>query len=120
MYVILSCVSIVSSLAVLIILFFFFLILRRPPRSTRTATLFPYTPLFRSPAFRKRHGSCAPAGPAIPSAAWRAAPAPESARRRGAAARLVWAQLETCPGLSLHRRTACAVRFRDRRSWHRA
>src|SRR3546814_17899100 len=28
--------------------FFFFLILRRPPRSTRTVTLFPYTPLFRS------------------------------------------------------------------------
>src|SRR3546814_149567 len=27
---------------------FFFLMQRRPPRSTRTATLFPYTPLFRS------------------------------------------------------------------------
>src|SRR3546814_17659561 len=27
---------------------FFFLIVRRPPRSTRTDTLFPYTPLFRS------------------------------------------------------------------------
>src|SRR3546814_16512879 len=27
---------------------FFFLMLRRPPRSTRTATLFPYTTLFRS------------------------------------------------------------------------
>src|SRR3546814_6117237 len=27
---------------------FFFLIIRRPPRSTRTATLFPYTTLFRS------------------------------------------------------------------------
>src|SRR3546814_20399699 len=27
---------------------FFFLMLRRPPRSTRTDTLFPYTPLFRS------------------------------------------------------------------------
>src|SRR3546814_1991484 len=26
----------------------FFLMLRRPPRSTRTATLFPYTTLFRS------------------------------------------------------------------------
>src|SRR3546814_9238751 len=26
----------------------FFLMLRRPPRSTRTDTLFPYTPLFRS------------------------------------------------------------------------
>src|SRR3546814_16848862 len=29
-------------------LFFFFLMIRRPPRSTRTDTLFPYTPLFRS------------------------------------------------------------------------
>src|SRR3546814_8575550 len=27
---------------------FFFLMIRRPPRSTRTDTLFPYTPLFRS------------------------------------------------------------------------
>src|SRR3546814_13029562 len=27
----------------------FFLMIRRPPRSTRTATLFPYTTLFRSP-----------------------------------------------------------------------
>src|SRR3546814_21027872 len=27
---------------------FFFLIIRRPPRSTRTDTLLPYTPLFRS------------------------------------------------------------------------
>src|SRR3546814_19051656 len=27
----------------------FFLMIRRPPRSTRTYTLFPYTPLFRSP-----------------------------------------------------------------------
>src|SRR3546814_1864328 len=29
---------------------FFFLMIRRPPRSTRTDTLFPYTPLFRSAA----------------------------------------------------------------------
>src|SRR3546814_7941654 len=28
---------------------FFFLMIRRPPRSTRSATLFPYTTLFRSP-----------------------------------------------------------------------
>src|SRR3546814_21005125 len=28
--------------------FLFFLMIRRPPRSTRTDTLFPYTPLFRS------------------------------------------------------------------------
>src|SRR3546814_17341937 len=34
---------------------------RRPPRSTRTATLFPYTTLFRSPL---------PAGRALPSGQW--------------------------------------------------
>src|SRR3546814_13706261 len=28
--------------------FFYFVIIPRPPRSTRTDTLFPYTPLFRS------------------------------------------------------------------------
>src|SRR3546814_10936707 len=33
-------------------LLFFFLMNRRPPRSTRTATLFPYTTLFRSLAKR--------------------------------------------------------------------
>src|SRR3546814_15188009 len=30
------------------VMFFVFLMIRRPPRSTRTATLFPYTTLFRS------------------------------------------------------------------------
>src|SRR3546814_21079350 len=29
--------------------------IRGPPRSTRTDTLFPYTTLFRSPAFAERH-----------------------------------------------------------------
>src|SRR3546814_21095377 len=32
----------------LCLLFFFVLMVRRPPRSTRTATLFPYTTLFRA------------------------------------------------------------------------
>src|SRR3546814_11682017 len=32
----------------LLFYFIFFLMIRRPPRSTRTATLFPYTTLFRS------------------------------------------------------------------------
>src|SRR3546814_18095822 len=32
----------------LFMIFVFFLMIRRPPRSTRTDTLFPYTPLFRS------------------------------------------------------------------------
>src|SRR3546814_20300899 len=44
-------------LLILFIFFFFFLMIRRPPRSTRTATLFPYTTLFRSqpdPATRHR------------------------------------------------------------------
>src|SRR3546814_14375956 len=34
-----------------ILLVFFFLMSRRPPLSTRTDTLFPYTPLFRSPEY---------------------------------------------------------------------
>src|SRR3546814_14766001 len=34
-------------------LFFFFVMIRLPPRSTRTHTLFPYTPLFRSAAQRR-------------------------------------------------------------------
>src|SRR3546814_13924066 len=34
----------------------FFLMIRRTPRSTRTDTLFPYTTLFRSPAFAGTHG----------------------------------------------------------------
>src|SRR3546814_14421829 len=34
---------------------FFFLMIRRPPRSTRTDTLFPHTPLFRS---RLKQGCC--------------------------------------------------------------
>src|SRR3546814_8200154 len=29
-------------------MYLFFVMIRRPPRSTRTDTLFPYTPLFRS------------------------------------------------------------------------
>src|SRR3546814_992694 len=41
--------------------FFFFLMIRRPPRSTRTDTLFPYTPLFRS--FTKVYFPTGPKGP---------------------------------------------------------
>src|SRR3546814_20262581 len=32
-------------------LFYVFVMIRRPPKSTRTDTLFPFTTLFRSPAF---------------------------------------------------------------------
>src|SRR3546814_4994996 len=35
-------------MSTLLMFSFFFLMIRRPPRSTRTATLFPYTTLFRS------------------------------------------------------------------------
>src|SRR3546814_3963390 len=42
-YLLLSCIAFIHV--------FFFLMIRRPPRSTRTDTLFPYTTLFRSPAF---------------------------------------------------------------------
>src|SRR3546814_17767834 len=37
------------SVLFVLVFFFFFLMIRRPPHSTRTATLFPYTTLFRSP-----------------------------------------------------------------------
>src|SRR3546814_9765837 len=40
----------------------FFLMIRRPPRSTRTDTLFPYTPLFRSRGLT-RFGALVPANP---------------------------------------------------------
>src|SRR3546814_12550255 len=42
------CVLLSVGLLVVLFLFFFFLMIRHPPRSTRTYTLFPYTPLFRS------------------------------------------------------------------------
>src|SRR3546814_11093569 len=42
------------------LLVFFFLMLRRPPRSTLTATLFPYTTLFRS----------TPSGVRVPNGEW--------------------------------------------------
>src|SRR3546814_11899838 len=44
----------------------FFLMMRRPPRSTRTATLFPYTTLFRS-AGRAGRGAGARCGVSPPS-----------------------------------------------------
>src|SRR3546814_5827805 len=37
-------------------IFFFFLMSLRPPRSTRTATLVPYTTLFRSPGHHQSAG----------------------------------------------------------------
>src|SRR3546814_8076410 len=42
----------------LCVLFFFFLMIRLPPRSTRTDTLFPYTPLFRSLALHADKTQC--------------------------------------------------------------
>src|SRR3546814_20040142 len=79
------CCCLLVCLLDLSLLFFFFLVfflmIRRPPRSTRTDTLFPYTPLFRSrpprhgfrwpihdPATRTRHAGAArsadqPSGP---------------------------------------------------------
>src|SRR3546814_525779 len=64
--------------------------IRPPPRSTRTATLFPYTTLFRSSRFRT--GSADPARPSAEP--WRSqdrsparrAPSPDSAARRCGAA----------------------------------
>src|SRR3546814_12455299 len=42
-------------LSVCLGLLFFFLMFRRPPRSTRTATLFPYTTLFRAAPSAAHH-----------------------------------------------------------------
>src|SRR3546814_3332008 len=58
--------------------------IRRPPRSTRTDTLFPYTTLFRSDLWRRRHRRRG----ARPRHDPRAGPAPrgagtEVARRQG-------------------------------------
>src|SRR3546814_12004261 len=44
--------------------------LRRPPRSTRTDTLFPYTPLFRSAAGRASRCAAAVPLPGLRWAAW--------------------------------------------------
>src|SRR3546814_14316382 len=54
---ILSCYLfyIICSLRYFLSGFVFFLMIRRPPRSTRTDTLFPYTPLFRSLGPRGGH-----------------------------------------------------------------
>src|SRR3546814_15700819 len=40
--------GLLSSLEYHLVFVFFFVMIRRPPRSTRTATLFPYTTRFRS------------------------------------------------------------------------
>src|SRR3546814_2460525 len=56
----------------------FFLIIRRPPRSTRTDTLVPYTPLFRSSPRHKVRG------PGY------SRPAPRKASARGRSAGTAW------------------------------
>src|SRR3546814_19823788 len=43
-----SCYIYIRMYISIVLMFVFFLMIRRPPRSTRTDTLFPYTPLFRS------------------------------------------------------------------------
>src|SRR3546814_18877156 len=48
------------------VLFSFFLIIRPPPRSTRTDTLVPFPPLFRSSCFQEAVRCCAPGGTAGP------------------------------------------------------
>src|SRR3546814_11108992 len=51
------CVCFVTTVSLAVL---FFLMIRRPPRSTRTDTLFPYTPLFRSGA--RANAAADPAG----------------------------------------------------------
>src|SRR3546814_15327669 len=75
-----------SLVNLLMVLRFFFLVIQRPPRSTRTDTLFPYTPLFRSRAGGNagrggrqavRGGACGGPGPegaaAVDGYGWRTA-----------------------------------------------
>src|SRR3546814_1367238 len=57
--------------------FFFFLMIRQPPRSTRTATLFPYTTLFRSGSAT---AAPPPAAPAVPHVASARRPQPRGTR----------------------------------------
>src|SRR3546814_4122730 len=77
---------------------FFFLMIRRPPRSTRTDTLFPYTPLFRSP--------CSRAGGALrprdPSSAARCHPAPRRGRHARSALRYIWRHRRKIPRSEEH------------------
>src|SRR3546814_7865559 len=90
--------------------FFFFLMSRRPPRSTRTDTLFPYTTLFRSPAWRFPGGR----------SPWRspkhAATLRQGARagKRGRGSRRLPAGMRARRGR--HRRAAGRPGGRDRRS----
>src|SRR3546814_6713562 len=73
----------------MVILLIFFLMLRRPPRSTRTDTLFPYTPLFRSrpgrPVPTGHHLAGLPAG--SPDRRCGAAPGTAEDRLRGGCCR---------------------------------
>src|SRR3546814_16720784 len=48
---------VLCAVVTLYVSFFFFLMLLRPPRSTRTAPLFPYTTLFRSPRTTPRRSN---------------------------------------------------------------
>src|SRR3546814_4409293 len=58
--------------------------IRRPPRSTPTDTLFPYTPLFRSRAFRAARRACERAsGPSARAPSRRARYRAHIARVRG-------------------------------------
>src|SRR3546814_11783201 len=53
---------VVFGFCVMYVCFFVFLMIRRPPRSTRTDTLFPYTPLFRSARIALQGGDAVAAG----------------------------------------------------------
>src|SRR3546814_5329351 len=66
--------------------FFFLLMLRRPPRSTRTATLFPYTTLFRSLPGPRAGSRRRSARRPVPPAADRRGPCP-SGRPDGSCSR---------------------------------
>src|SRR3546814_1375081 len=76
----------------LLLYYVFFLMIRRPPSSTRTATLFPYPPLFRSalPAPRR------PRRPLLPPfhAAWLSLSTKPTSREIEGGAALIYARSE--------------------------
>src|SRR3546814_11184267 len=90
--------AVMDSYGAVSLLCFFFLMIRRPPRSTRTDTLFPSTPLFRS----RR----------IPHARGRLACNPrDRARRDRRAHELVPVTFRQAGEIELHRSIALAARY---------
>src|SRR3546814_19764664 len=102
---------------------FFFLMIRPPPRSTRTYTLFPYTPLFRSrstsPSSRAATGRARSPAPPRRHRRPRARHIVRCRRRRPRSPRPPWRRrvlrppksLRSSSSLQIYPRAACPVGF---------